>query len=101
MHGRLSGLAAYKAPMPQPIVDCLEQNPTGCCYVDWGRYFDEQVFDPREYFSPEVCQENARWARLAPRKVTRRKQVNPPLRRSRAGRINSLTFLAWTRYDPD
>jgi len=26
-------MPAYRAPIPQPIVDCLEQNPTGCPYA--------------------------------------------------------------------
>jgi hypothetical protein len=60
-------LPAYRAPIPQPVVDCLEQNPTGCPYADYRRYFDEQAFDNRECFWPDVCQENARWASLAPR----------------------------------
>ena len=25
-----ANLPAYKAPIPQPVVDCLNQNPTGC-----------------------------------------------------------------------
>src|SRR5258705_4324042 len=33
-------LPAYKAPIPQPVVDCLEQNPTGCPYADYHQYFD-------------------------------------------------------------
>jgi hypothetical protein len=30
-------MPAYKAPIPQPVVDCLEQNPTGtgCPYADY------------------------------------------------------------------
>src|SRR6266403_2524728 len=83
-------LPAYKAPIPQPIVDCLEQNPTGCPYADYRRYFDEQVFDNRECFWPDVCQENARWASLAPRKLTRRQQLNEPLGRRRADQLAHL-----------
>ena len=35
-------LPAYKAPIPQPVVDCLEQNPTGtgCPYADYRQYFE-------------------------------------------------------------
>ena len=33
-------MPAYKAPIPQPVVDCLEQNPTGCPYADYHQYFD-------------------------------------------------------------
>ena len=83
-------LPAYKAPIPQPLVDCLEQNPTGCPYADYRRYFDEQVFDNRECFWPEVCQENARWARLAPRKVRQPEDINEPLGRRRADQLAHL-----------
>jgi hypothetical protein len=83
-------LPAYKAAIPQPVVDCLEQNPTGCPYADYRRYFDEQVFDNRECFWPEVCQENARWARLAPRKVRQPEDINQPLGRRRADQFAHL-----------
>src|SRR6266403_4964057 len=33
-------LPAYKAPIPQPVVDCLEQNPTGCPYANYHQYFE-------------------------------------------------------------
>jgi hypothetical protein len=83
-------LPAYKTPIPQPVVDCLEQNPTGCPYADYRRYFDEQVFDNRECFWPDVCQENARWARLAPRKVRQPEEINEPLGRPRADQLAHL-----------
>jgi hypothetical protein len=83
-------MPAYKAPIPQQIVDCLEQNPTGCPYADYRRYFDEQVFDNRECFWPDVCQENARWARLAPRKVRQPEDINEPLGRRRADQLAHL-----------
>ncbi len=83
-------LPAYKAPIPQPVVDCLEQNPTGCPYADYRRYFDEQVFDNRECFWPDVCQENARWAHLAPRKVRQPEEINEPLGRPRADQLAHL-----------
>jgi hypothetical protein len=83
-------MPAYRAPIPQPVVDCLEQNPTGCPWADYRRYFDEQVFDNRECFWPDVCQENARWASLAPRKVRRREQLNEPLGRRRADQLAHL-----------
>src|SRR5438093_3662247 len=77
-------MPAYRAPIPQAVVDCLEQNPTGCPYAYYRRYFDEQAFDNRECFWPDVCQENARWARLAPRKVRQPEKINEPLGRRRA-----------------
>jgi hypothetical protein len=35
-------MPAYKASIPQPVVDCLEQNPTGtgCPYADYRQYFE-------------------------------------------------------------
>jgi len=83
-------MPAYRAPIPQPVVDCLEQNPMGCPWADYRRYFDEQVFDNRECFWPDVCQENARWARLAPRKARRPEQINEPLGRTRADQLAHL-----------
>jgi len=83
-------MPAYRAPIPQAIVDCLEQNPMGCPYAAYRRYFDEQVFDNRECFWPNVCQESARWASLAPRKLTRRQQLNEPLGRRRADQLAHL-----------
>jgi hypothetical protein len=83
-------LPAYKAPIAQPVVDCLEQNPTGCPWADYRQYFDEQVVDHRECFWPEVCQEDPRWASLAPRKVTRPEQINEPLGRRRADQLAHL-----------
>jgi hypothetical protein len=80
-------MPAYKAPIPQPLVDCLEQNPTGCPWADYRQYFDEQVFDNRKCFWPDVCQEHARWASLAPRKLTRREQLNEPIGRRRADQL--------------
>ena len=80
-------MPAYRAPIPQPVVDCLEQNPMGCPWADYRRYFDEQVFDNRECFWANVCQEHARWASLAPRKLTRREQINEPLGRRRADQL--------------
>jgi len=83
-------MPAYRAPIPQPVVDCLEQNPMGCPWAEYRRYFDEQVFDNRECFWPDVCQENARWARLAPRKARRPQQINEPLGRRRADQLAHL-----------
>ena len=82
-------MPAYKAPIPQPVVDCLEQNPTGtgCPYADYRQFFDEQVFDNRKCFWPDFCQEAAKWAHLAPRKLTRTEQLNEPLGRRRADQI--------------
>jgi hypothetical protein len=83
-------MPAYRAPIPQPVVDCLEQNPMGCPWADYRRYFDEQVLDNRECFWPSECQENARWARLAPRKARRHEQINEPLGRRRADQLAHL-----------
>ena len=88
-------MPAYRAPIPQPLVDCLEQNPMGCPWAIYRRYFDEQVFDNRQCFWPDVCQENARWARRrrakpdAPNKSTSHWGGGEP--------ISSLTSWAWTQ----
>ena len=33
-------MPAYKAPIPQPVVECLEHNQMGCPYADYHQYFD-------------------------------------------------------------
>jgi len=83
-------MPAYRAPIPQPVVDCLEQNPMGCPWAQYRRYFDQQVFDNRECFWPDVCQENGRWSSLAPRKVRQPEQINEPLGRRRADHLAHL-----------
>src|SRR5436190_19364969 len=86
-------LPAYKAPIPQPVVDCLEQNPTGCPYADYHQYFDNPGSGGdrnRECFWPDVSQENARWARLAPRKFRQPEEINEPLGRRQADQLAHL-----------
>jgi hypothetical protein len=88
-------MPAYKAPIPQPVVDCLEQNPTGtdCQYADYRQYFENPNGGGdrnRECFWPDVCQENARWARLAPRKFRQPEDINEPLGRRRADQLAHL-----------
>jgi hypothetical protein len=86
-------MPAYKAPIPQPVVECLEHNQMGCPYADYHQYFDNPHGggNPnRECFWPEVCQEAARWARLAPRKFRRPQEINEPLGRRRADQLTHL-----------
>jgi hypothetical protein len=83
-------MPAYRAPIPQPVVDCLEQNPMGCPWADYRGYFDEQVFDNRQCYWPDVCQEDPRWANLVPRKARRPEQINEPLGRTRADQLAHL-----------
>jgi hypothetical protein len=88
-------MPAYRAPIPQPVVDCLEQNPMGCPWADYRRYFDEQVFDNRECFWPDVCQENARrraWRHAKPDALNKSTS-----HWGGRGPISSLTSWAWTQ----
>jgi len=86
---------AYKAPIPQPVVDCLEQNPTGtgCPYADYRQYFENPHSggnQNRECFWPNVCQESPKWAHLAPRKFRQAGDINEPLGRRRADQLAHL-----------
>src|SRR6478609_2471383 len=83
-------MPAYRAPIPQPVVDCLEQNPTGCPYADYRQYFENPHGGGNqnsECFWPNVCQESPKWAHLAPRKFKRPGDINEPLRRRRADQL--------------
>src|SRR5213076_2923982 len=79
-------MPAYRAPIPQSVVDCLEQNPWAVPGLITGDTSMSNI-DHRNCFWPDVCQENTRWARLAPRKVTRPEQINEPLGRRRADQL--------------
>jgi len=82
-----ANLPAYKAPIPQAVVDCLQQNPTGCPYAEFRRYFDEQATlggGNGECFWPDVCQEEAKWERFAPHEFRLPEQINEPLGKKKA-----------------
>src|SRR5258706_16214140 len=52
-------MPAYKAPIPQALVDCLEQHPEGCPYAEFRQYFDEPATvggGDGHCFWPDVCQ---------------------------------------------
>ena len=83
-------MPAYSAPIPQPLVDCLEQNPMGCPWADYRQYFANPGRGSGHCFWPEVCQENARWASLAPRQFRQPQEINEPLGRRRADQIAHL-----------
>jgi hypothetical protein len=87
-----ANLPAYKAPIPQPVVDCLNQNPTGCPYAAFRQYFEQAGVGGGngECFWPEVCQEEAKWECLAPRKFRQPEQINEPLGRKRADQLAHL-----------
>ena len=83
-------MPAYAAPIPQPVVDCLEENPTGCPWADYRQYFANPGRGGGHCFWPQVCQESARWASLAPRQFRQPQEINEPLGRRRADQIARL-----------
>jgi hypothetical protein len=88
-----ANLPAYKAPIPQPVVDCLQQNPAGCPYAAFRHYFEEQAKlggGNRECFWPDLCQEEAKWERLGPPKFRQPEHLNEPLGRRRAEQLAHL-----------
>ena len=88
-------LPAYKAPIPQPVVDCLEQNPTGCPYADY-RNTSMSRFSTTGNASGRRCvrrtQDGRAW-RLAKLDSLKRSTSHWGGR----GPIKSLTSLAWTQ----
>jgi hypothetical protein len=91
-------MPAYKAAIPQAVVDCLEQNPTGCPYADttgisiipevavietgnaFGRTFARRMRDGRSW--PHANSDN--------RKISTSHWGG-------GGPTSSLTSLAWTQ----
>src|SRR3954470_9948678 len=88
-----ANLPAYKAPIPQPVVDCLEQNPTGCPYALYRHYFENAHGggnQNRRCFWPTICQEEPTLERLAPRKFRQPEEINEPLGMKRAEQLAHL-----------
>ena len=88
-----ANLPAYKAPIPQPLVDCLEQNPTGCPYADYLQYFENPHGggnQNRRCFWPDICQEEPTLERMAPRKFRQPEEINEPLGMKRAEQLAHL-----------
>jgi hypothetical protein len=88
-----ANLPAYKAPIPQPVVDCLEQNPAGCPYAAFRHYFEDQAKlggGNGECFWPDVCQELAKWESLGPRRFRQPEHLNEPMGKRRAEQLAHL-----------
>jgi hypothetical protein len=88
-----ANLPAYKAPIPQPVIDCLQQNPAGCPYADYRQYFENPHGggnQNRRCFWPDVCQESPTLERLAPRKFRQPEEINEPLGMKRAEQLAHL-----------
>jgi hypothetical protein len=88
-----ANLPAYKAPIPQRVVDCLEQNPTGCPYADYRQYFENPHGggnQNRRCFWPDICEEEPTLERLAPRKLRQAEDINEPLGMKRAEQLAHL-----------
>ncbi len=86
-------LPAFKAPIPQAVIDCLEKNPAGCPYAPLKHYFDEQEAlrgENRNCFWTDACQEEAKWEALAPRKFRQPEHINEPIGRKRADQLAHL-----------
>ena len=85
-----ANLPAYRAPIPQPVADCLEQNPAGCPYAAFRQYFETPAIgggQSRGCSWSDVCQEQAKWERLAPPRYLLPEQINEPLGRKRADQL--------------
>jgi len=87
-----ANMPAYKAPIPKPVVDCLEQNPGGCPYAAFAHLFERQTsghgkLPPNKCFWPIECQLERKFVRLAPDRARRRKQINKPLGMERAAQL--------------
>jgi hypothetical protein len=95
-----ANMPAYRAPIPQAVVDCLEQNPTGCPSADFRRFFEEEAVESSDNQNGKcvwrlVCQELPKWERLA-------RQNSDNLNRStshrgRSGPTSSLDSWGWTK----
>jgi hypothetical protein len=91
-----ANLPAYMAPLPTELVACLRQNPTGCPWEEYERYFD---LDDTGGSSPTPSRCECEWQpdcqlpdfqELAPTRYQVPSQINRPLGGTRAAEIARL-----------
>ena len=84
-------MPAYRAPIPQPVFECLQKNPNGCSYADYEQYFNEQASSVGnanlKSVWPKQCRQLPKWERLAPPKATQAELINQPIGITRANQI--------------
>lgn len=84
-----ANMPAYRATIPSALYDCLKVHPQGCAYAEFARFFDDQAGSNRNKrcFWPTECQEDPKWAHLAPSIARHPDQINEPLGMDRARRL--------------
>ena len=85
-------MPAYRVPLPQPVYNCLLDNPDGCPYEEMARFFRQQAagrIDKRDLNTvyPSYCQTTEPWQALAPPVYHHRDQINEPLGDKRADQL--------------
>jgi hypothetical protein len=74
-----ANMPAYRTTIPSALYDCLKENPEGCPYTDFARFFDDQVSHGGASFWPSDCQEDPKWEVMAPSVARHPDQINEPL----------------------
>lgn len=85
-----ASMPAYRTPIPLELSDCLDENPGGCSYFEYAKYFNERGFSPKQdkrCSLPEVCHTDPKWEVLAPPVATKLEHINQPLGLERAEEI--------------
>jgi hypothetical protein len=87
-----ANMPAYRTPIPLEVSECLDDNPGGCSYFEYARFFDDRAFRAeairdKKCSLPPICQTNPTWTQLAPPVATKLEQINEPLGTERADEI--------------
>lgn len=85
-----ANMPAYRAPLPVPVVDCLESNSEGCPYDQIALSFDGSTKGNRGCTWPPECRTTPQFEKLAPPIATRSDQINQPLGMERASELAEL-----------
>jgi hypothetical protein len=83
-------MPAYRAPIPQPVYQCLLKNPDGCPYDQMAPFFREQATPNQtgDTVWPSYCQTTSPSAiPLAPPVYQQPDQINEPLGAVRAAQL--------------
>jgi hypothetical protein len=85
--GDAANMPAHRTILPPALSACLEENPEGCPYAEFARFFDGDAGRNTRCPWPTACQTDPRWERLAPSVATHPDQINAPLGMRRAARL--------------
>jgi hypothetical protein len=97
-------MPAYRAPIPPQLAKCLLENPEGCRYADYEKYFNGRTFCSDSNRGnvcrwKSECDLEPSFQSLAPPEFNNRHQINEPLGINQATRLVRSLGIASGRWN--